>query len=145
MTKEVGPLAEFSYYNPQSERNKGVRVAVVDDSIAESLAEFFSKIGGYEVMGVQVDTGVHAGPLATEQLINKIVAWGPDWVISDVGLGNVDGTEIIKGCKKEGIKTIMFTGMATSRIRIAEVNGVADFYVAKPVMPDRLLEIIDAG
>lgn len=88
---------------------------------------------------VEVNANVRANKFVCQQLSRQIIEWGPDWLISDKGLGFVDGIELIKQCKEAGIRTIMLTG----EIQTAETRKVADYFLIKPTSYKQILEILE--
>jgi CheY-like chemotaxis protein len=87
---------------------------------------------------ILIDSHVKPQSEDMETIMRKIVMFQPDWVISDKGLGFLDGIELIRQCKQAGIKTIMFTG----EIQTDETRRVADVFLEKPVSTQTLLEVM---
>lgn len=132
------PLARFTNFPPKGETN-GMKVALVEDFNESAEAEWLSR-QGFDVLYVHVDAHVPTTEIASYTLFQKIIDWGPDWVIADKGLGYVNGLELIIRSKEAGIGTIMQTG----EIQTNETRKLADFFLEKPFTTDELLEILTA-
>ncbi|MBI2338519.1 hypothetical protein HYU95_05045 [Candidatus Daviesbacteria bacterium] len=132
------PLAEFYHLMPDGGKRRGVKVAFVDDMDPTRWAEILV-LDGFEMLCVSVNANVRAREIDFRKLCQKIIEWEPDWLVSDKGLGFVDGVELIKQCKEAGIRTVMLTG----EIQTAETRKVADFFLTKPTTYRSLLQAIE--
>ena len=82
-----------------------------------------------------------------EDAINKIDTYRPDIILLDLMMPGVDGWDIIKHVREKYSKdemVIIVTSAITDHDNITECYnmGIND-YVAKPIVPDRLLNTIE--
>lgn len=112
------------------------RVCCIDDEKINWKGTF--KNTDTDVLAIWVDPNVRSTPLQAKALTDEIVQWNPDWLISDKGLGFVDGIELILRCKEAGIRTIMLTG----EIQTDETRRVADVFLEKPTDSKVFLDIM---
>ncbi len=82
-----------------------------------------------------------------EDAINKIDTYRPDIILLDLMMPGVDGWDIIKHVREKYSKdemAIIVTSAITDHDNITECYnmGIND-YVAKPIVPDRLLNTIE--
>lgn len=131
------PLAEFTYL-PAKGEIRGIKVAEVDDFNLTQLVSYLSEVG-FELMCVTVNPNVPTSEIKSRQLYRTIIEWGPDWLLSDKGLGFVDGIELIRTCKEAGIRTMMITG----EVQTAATRRVADYFIEKPVSMENLIAILE--
>ncbi|MBQ1044203.1 MULTISPECIES: response regulator [unclassified Micromonospora] len=69
----------------------------------------------------------------------------PDLVVLDLGLPDLDGTEVIRGLRGwTGVPIIVLSGRAGSEDKVAALDAGADDYVTKPFGVDELLARIRA-
>jgi DNA-binding response OmpR family regulator len=69
----------------------------------------------------------------------------PDLVVLDLGLPNLDGLDVARGLRKDGVvPIIMLTARAGEADRVAGLELGADDYVTKPFSPRELLARIRA-
>lgn len=135
-----GPLYEIQRFTlgakdrlPDSPR---IKVSCVDDEKMR-WKEIFAGTNT-EIQAIRVNPNVQATPLHENQLLNEVLQFNPHWLISDKGLGFLDGKKLILRCKEEGIHTIMLTG----EIQTDEARRVADVFQTKPVESAVLFQIM---
>jgi len=112
------------------------RILVVDDEpqILRAL-RINLRARGYDVD--VADTGATA--------LKAAAAHPPDLVVLDLGLPDMDGTEVIGGLRGwSGVPIIVLSGRAGSEEKVAALDAGADDYVTKPFGIDELLARIRA-
>jgi hypothetical protein len=124
------------YNKNQLSGENRTRVCCIDDDKLSWEVPFNNT--NTDVLAIWVDPNVRCTPLQAKALTDEIVQWNPDWLISDKGLGFVDGIELILRCKEAGIRTIMLTG----EIQTDETRRVADVFLKKPVESEVFLDIM---
>lgn len=116
---------------------KKIRVLVADDeeAVCQLLSEYF------ETMGEKVDVA-YDGKRALECLNSKDY----DFVFLDCNMPELTGVEVAKylKAKKPKPKIIMMTGYGPMDEGFAKAVGV-DIYLSKPIVLDRVKEIIQYG
>ena len=111
------------------------RILIVDDdkSILQLLKMHLSK-AGYNVL--TAEDGVAAG--------RHVLKARPDLIIADVGMPHMDGYELVAALKADSATREIPVVFLTSREDVADyakqLGAVA--YLHKPVLADRLLEIV---
>ena len=120
----------------------GVRVLLVeDDDDSRNLLSLILKRYGAEVISASSST----------EALNLFAQSPPDVVISDIGMAEEDGYELIRkirSLESEGhhqsslIPTIALTGYATSKDRDRALSAGYQLHLAKPVEPDDLVAAI---
>ena len=113
------------------------RVLVVDDEpqIARALV-INLRARGYEV------DAAHDGASALE----LAAARHPDVVLLDLGLPDMDGTQVIRGLRGwTGIPVIVLSARHTSDEKVDALDAGADDYVTKPFGMDELLARLRAA
>ncbi len=114
------------------------KILIVDDiptNVALIAAIIKKATANYEI----AETG--------EDAINKIDTYRPDIILLDLMMPGVDGWDIIKHVREKYSKdemAIIVTSAITDHDNITECYnmGIND-YVAKPIVPDRLLNTIE--
>ncbi|PTA48235.1 response regulator [Micromonospora sp. RP3T] len=112
------------------------RILVVDDEpqILRAL-RINLRARGYDVE--VADTGAAA--------LKAAAAHPPDLVVLDLGLPDLDGTEVIRGLRGwTTVPIIVLSGRAGSEDKVAALDAGADDYVTKPFGVDELLARIRA-
>ncbi|MDG4803277.1 response regulator [Micromonospora sp. WMMD980] len=112
------------------------RVLVVDDEpqILRAL-RINLRARGYEVE--VADSGAAA--------LKAAAGHPPDLVVLDLGLPDLDGTEVIRGLRGwTAVPIIVLSGRAGSEDKVAALDAGADDYVTKPFGVDELLARIRA-
>ena len=114
-----------------------MRLLIAEDELdlAEVLTVFFEK------NQFSVDA-VHDGVSAYEYGSSG----GYDAIILDVRMPRLDGIEVLKRLRGEGVKTpmMMLTAKGQKDDRIAGFNAGADDYLPKPFEPDELISRVRA-
>ena len=114
-----------------------MQILVVEDEV--SLANALKKI--LEQQGYFVDC-VHDGLNAVDY------AKGLDYnlIILDVMLPKLDGFEVIRILRKDGVSTpvLMLTARTSTADKVAGLNGGADDYMTKPFAAEELLARVNA-
>ncbi len=113
----------------------GVRVLVVDDdaSSSEILRRLLSE------HGAAVET-VASGGEALERLASE----RPDVMVSDIGMPEIDGYELIRSVRQAGhtMPAVAVTAFARAEDRIRALQAGYNMHVAKPVDPRELLTVV---
>lgn len=112
------------------------RVLVVDDNLdsAETMAELV-RIWGYEVRTA------HDGPAALE----CARSFRPNVVLLDVGLPGMDGYELARRLRAEGLAgdlLVSVTGYGQEEDRRKAEEAGFDHHLTKPVNPDILQRLV---
>ena len=107
-------------------------ILIVEDEVA--IAEFVSR--GLQAAGFTTpveSTGTAAAVLALDP--------GFDLIVLDVGLPDIDGFEVLRRIRGQGVTTpvIMLTARSSPTDMVAGLSGGADDYMAKPFSFDVLL------
>ena len=114
-----------------------MRLLIAEDELdlAEALTAFFEK------NQFSVDA-VHDGMSAYEYGRSG----GYDAIILDVRMPNLDGIEVLRRLRGEGVKTpiMMLTAKGRKDDRITGFNTGADDYLPKPIEPDELISRVRA-
>lgn len=114
---------------------RGLRILVVDDQRDTSeMLEF-----AFNDCGAIVQTAQSA-----EAALAIFDKWQPDMLVSDVGMPNVDGYELIRIIREERgseIPAIALTAMARVQDRLKALTAGYQMHVAKPVEPGELITI----
>jgi two-component system, OmpR family, KDP operon response regulator KdpE len=121
----------------QPARRDASRVLIVEDEPALLRAlQINLRARGYEV--VTATTGSAALAEATRE--------APDAVLLDLGLPDVDGTEVIRALRGwTGAPVIVLSGRAGSGDKIGALDAGADDYVTKPFDMEDLLARLRAA
>ena len=115
------------------------RILVVDDSrdAAESLAMLLSLSGHH----VRI---AHDGPSA----LQIAAAERPEVLLLDIGLPGMDGYEVCRRARREGLGDaliIAMTGYGQERDRRMSLEAGFDTHTVKPVELDHLMELLNVG
>ncbi len=114
-----------------------MRVLVVEDNpaVAESIRTMLEA----RQFAASV---VPDGPTGLEHLLERSY----DAAIVDVGLPGIDGFEVARGARAEGVQTpiLMLTARDAVEDRVAGLNCGADDYLVKPFVEEELLARIAA-
>lgn len=136
---EAGILFQTEILVPNGEaKTFPYKICLVDDFQPKSTARGLA-LRGHTVLVVTVNPNIKPSELAEWEFRNRIINWEPDWLITDKGLGYVDGIDLIKVCKEAGVRTIMLTGERQTH----ETRRVADIFLTKPMMPSCIAEEIE--
>jgi CheY-like chemotaxis protein len=112
------------------------RVLVVDDNLdsADTMAELV-RIWGYDVRTA------HDGPAA----LDCARSFRPDVILLDVGLPGMDGYELARRLRAEGLAgdlLVSVTGYGQEEDRRKAEEAGFDHHLTKPVQPDMLLRLV---
>jgi CheY-like chemotaxis protein len=122
---------------------KGVRVLVVDDEA--DARELITMI--LEQHGAQVKA-VGSAATAFKILANRSAQWRPGVLVSDIGMPNEDGYDLIRKVRalenEQGgkIPAIALTGYVKAEERVRALAEGYQKYVPKPVEPMELVAIV---
>lgn len=131
------PLATFTQFHAKSPK-KRVRVVVIDDMSPEIRAQHYAT-EGIEALAVKVNPDRKPSATQERALEREVIEWGPDWVVSDKGLGYVNAINLILAFKEAGIRTIMYTGEEQTDI----TRRVADIFIQKAsIRPEEMVKIL---
>lgn len=118
--------------------NSKLRILLVDDDapLRGSLKEQLDLQGEFDV--IEAETGAKG--------LERAKTDGPDFVLLDVGLPDLDGREVCRLMRKAGVKCpiIMLTGAETEADTILGLEAGANDYVTKPFRFNVLLARIRA-
>lgn len=129
-------VREFSNAELAEVDLSGIRVLVVDDDAdtRDLMTEILSGRGA-EV----------ASAATGKQALAKIDSSGPDVVICDIGMPEMDGLEFIRelrgGSRNSGLPAVALTAHSSPEDRKAALDGGYDMFVSKPVDPAELASI----
>ena len=114
----------------------GVKILVVDDEkdTCDMLRFIFNSVGAV------VETASSA-----EAALAAFDRWKPDIIVSDIGLPQVDGYELIRILRtqrRSSVPAVALTAMARIEDRIKALNSGYQMHVAKPIEPKELISIV---
>jgi two-component system response regulator MprA len=102
-----------------------VKILVIDDdrALRDALRRSLS-LGGYEVE--LAENGQHG--------LSRVAAAGPDAVVLDVGMPDIDGLEVCRRLRDAGnrVPVLMLTARDAVQDRIEGLDAGADDYLVKP-------------
>ncbi|HEY0431043.1 MAG TPA: ATP-binding protein, partial [Pyrinomonadaceae bacterium] len=118
---------------------QGLRILVVDDEAdsRELVTAILTRCGG-EVRCCE----------SAAEAINTFRAWKPDLLVSDIGMPNEDGYDLIKKLRKlrtklaREIPAVALTAYATDDDRARALAAGFQMHVAKPIEPNALVKTI---
>lgn len=113
------------------------RVLIVEDepALARALAVTL-RAGRYEA------TVAHSGAAGLDAMAN----WHPDLVVLDLGLPDLDGTEVLRALRAwSAVPVVVLSARQTSDDKVEALDAGADDYVTKPFAMDELLARIRAA
>src|SRR5260370_27057037 len=121
----------------RSTRSDGGRILIVEDEPASLRAlQITLRARGYEV------TTASAGQEAVVEAARR----PPDAVLLDLGLPDLDGTEVIHGLREWSVApVIVLSGRTGSGDKIGALDAGADDYVTKPFSMDELVARLRAA
>jgi PAS domain S-box-containing protein len=116
----------------------GVKILVVDDEpdACEMLQHLF------RLSGAQVEVAMSA-----EEALKVCDSFSPDVLVSDIGMPNVDGYELLRRIRDSGKKQLPAVALtALSRIedRVKALAAGFQMHVGKPVEPAELLAVVSS-
>jgi PAS domain S-box-containing protein len=114
----------------------GVKILVVDDEIdACEMLQFL-----FQRSGAQVAIATSA-----EEALRVIDRFGPDVLVSDIGMPHVDGYELIRRIRSSGLRklpAVALTALTRIEDRVKALAAGYQMHVAKPVEPIELLAVV---
>jgi DNA-binding NtrC family response regulator len=120
---------------PENNKQNNIRILIVDDekTALRNLEQVMTK-EGYDVTGTQ--SGQNALRLLDEQLF--------DVVLTESGIGNIEGAQILKKCKESFYTTevIIVTASATLQSAVNFMKNGAFNYISKPFNPDEVRQAV---
>jgi PAS domain S-box-containing protein len=116
----------------------GVKVLVVDDEpdACEMLLHLF------RLSGATVEVAMSA-----EEALKVCDSFGPDVLVSDIGMPNVDGYEFIRRIRRSGkrqLPAVALTALTRLEDRVKALAAGFQMHVAKPVEPAELLAVVSS-
>ena len=113
----------------------GIKVLIIDDD--KSILNILSKILGKS--GFIVDTA-NSG----QEAMNKLTIKNYSIALIDVKLQDTNGLDLLNQIREIAPKMvkIILTGYPSDEDRIKAFERGADYYLAKPVSPEKLVQII---
>jgi two-component system, OmpR family, KDP operon response regulator KdpE len=111
--------------------NRAARILLVDDEVAIQRAVApLLRSRGYEVD--VVGTGLEA--------VNAVADHTPDLIVLDLGLPDLEGTEVCRRIRKQTkAPIVILSARAEEAEKVAALDLGADDYVTKPFGPEELL------
>ncbi len=117
----------------------GLRILVVDDEIDTcDMLRFL-----FERCGAQVQTATSA-----KDAFGIVEVWNPDVLVSDIGMPEVDGYELIRRIRAQGsarntkLPAVALTALTRIDDRVKALAAGYQMHVAKPVEPVELLIVV---
>ncbi|MBU9722986.1 MULTISPECIES: LytR/AlgR family response regulator transcription factor [Bacillaceae] len=108
-----------------------IKILIAEDDLdtQEIIASFINPLKAFEIIG-----SVHDG----ESLVEMMVDLGPDLIIADINMPNINGIDAIRQCIqiRPSIKFIFLTGHKEYATTAFDLNAVD--YLLKPLKKDRL-------
>jgi signal transduction histidine kinase len=127
--------AEAESASPHGDSLRNARLLIVDDE--ESVRNYAAAV--FRISGADVRI-VDSGAAALAQLD----AWRPDVVITDLGMPEMDGYELLRRLRTRGltVPVIALTAYARPEDREEAMRAGFNAYVAKPVEPEDLRKMV---
>lgn len=120
---------------PNEAVEERLRVLVIEDEItlAETMAEILDDHG-------YITTVAHSG----KDGLKKIAAEEFDLVLTDLGLGDIDGLSIVKAVRESGDTLVMvMSGTTKVEEAVEAMHQGATRFIVKPLKKERLLTAVD--
>ena len=116
---------------------RGVRVLVADDE--EYITDLLAT--GLRFVGFDIEVAGDG-----RQALTKAAAFGPDLLLLDVMMPDLDGFEVVRRLRSDGVKTpvIFLTARDATEDKIAGLRLGADDYVTKPFSLEEVVARIEA-
>jgi CheY-like chemotaxis protein len=116
----------------------GMKILVVDDErdTCELLRFVFNECGAI----VEVAN-------SAKEALELFDTWQPDILVSDIGMPDIDGYELIRAIRNERasrIPAVALTALARIDDRIKVLNAGYQMHVSKPVEPVELISIVSS-
>jgi CheY-like chemotaxis protein len=116
----------------------GLKVLVVDDELdtCELLRFVFDRAGAKVQMA-----------LNAQDALKIIEAWEPDVLVSDIGMPEVDGYELIRrirarSSRQHKLPAVALTALTRIEDRMKALSAGYQMHVAKPIEPAELLTVV---
>ena len=111
--------------------NRAARILLVDDEVAIQRAVApLLRSRGYEVD--VVGTGLEA--------VNAVADHAPDLIVLDLGLPDLEGTEVCRRIRKHSkVPIVILSARGEEADKVAALDFGADDYVTKPFGPEELM------
>jgi len=107
-----------------------ISVLIIEDE--KSISEYISKVLGNEEYKITV---VHTGKEGLQEITSGL----PDVVLLDLGLPDIDGTEIIKKTREwSSMPIIVISARTQEKEKVQALDLGADDYITKPFGADEL-------
>jgi PAS domain S-box-containing protein len=118
---------------------RGVKILVVDDEVdACEMLQFL-----FQQSGAEVEVATSA-----EKALEVIDQFSPDVLVSDIGMPDVDGYELIRRIRRSGRNTslpaVALTALTRIEDRMQALAAGYQMHVAKPVEPVELLAVVSS-
>ncbi len=117
----------------------GLKILVVDDETDTcDMLRFL-----FERCGAQVQTATSA-----KEAFGIAEVWNPDVLVSDIGMPEVDGYELIRRIRAQGsgrntkLPAVALTALTRTADRVKALAAGYQMHVAKPVEPVELLSVV---
>ncbi len=113
------------------------KILIVDDEPEiRNMLNIFLSVEDFDI--VEADCGKAA--------LRAAVAAKPDLIVLDLGLGDMDGLEVIKSLRQfSNMPIVVLTARSDDKQTVLALNAGADDYVTKPFRADVLLARINAN
>ena len=85
--------------------------------------------------------------MSAEEALNICDSFSPDVLVSDIGMPNVDGYELIRRIRRSGKKllpAVALTALTRIEDRVKALAAGFQMHVAKPVEPAELLAVVSS-
>jgi PAS domain S-box-containing protein len=116
----------------------GLKILVVDDEpdTCEMLRFVFDRVGAKAQMAMNA-----------QDALDIVEAWEPDVLVSDIGMPEVDGYELIRRIRARSprqhkLPAVALTALTRIEDRMKALSAGYQMYVAKPVEPAELLTVV---
>ncbi len=116
----------------------GLRVLVIDDE-AEGREIVIFILSNY---GAEVTTAASA--TAALALLTNAATKPPDLIVSDIGMPDMDGYELMRQLRQQGllIPAIAVTAFGRTEDRLRALTAGFQMHVPKPVEADELIAVV---
>lgn len=135
MCREIRRQASLQAKPAQTPAADGLRIAVVEDNndMREEIVYFLSHVG-HQVVGLENGAALN----------RHMMDAGSDVIVLDLGLPDIDGTDLIaRYGGRDDVAIVVMTARGSTEDRIAGYRGGADAYLVKPVDMRELVAVID--
>ncbi len=115
-----------------------MNILIVDDSRAmRMIVKKTLRAAGFEGHNIEEAEDGKAG-------LQKVEEFGPDLILSDWNMPNMNGPQFLEALREKGVKTTFgfVTTEATSEMRARAAEAGAEFLIAKPFTPQSFSETL---